>query len=206
MFNELLSKVEIWAGSVPLDLFVFLGSLIEEVIAQIPSPLVLITAGVFAEKQHFSLVHLLFLAVLASLGKTIGSWPFYFLADKMEHFITTRFGKFLGISHKGVEGIRKHFNGTYKDELVIVAARAIPFMPSVHVSIVAGFFKIKQWKYLRATFIGYFFRSLLFLYLGYQGLATYDQGIGVTETVAGLLFVILLVVFIIWRLHLRKRI
>lgn len=197
--DKIVNQIEVLANTVPLYVFVFVGSIIEEIIAPIPSPLVMATAGTIAQAQNHTLTYLFWLSLLASLGKTFASWLFYVLADKAEDLLLTRFGKTLGFSHKQVENIGKHFNGTWKDDVILLVIRAFPVMPTAPVSVVCGFIKLNIWTYLRSTFIGYFIRSFIFLYLGYTGMATYgtlSDGIGNIESLIKIVLAFGLVVFL----------
>ena len=152
-----------------------MGSILEEVLAPIPSPLVMMLAGTIAHARNHPLAYLLLLSILASIGKTLGSWVFYILADKAEDVVLSRFGKILQISHKEVENIGKHFSGGLKDDLVLFVLRALPIVPTSLVSLVCGLIKLDLRTYLRSTFFGYFIRSFIFLYLGYTGIGTYES-------------------------------
>lgn len=199
ILKNLEVSIELLAEKTPLEVFSFAGSFLEELIAPIPSPLVMATAGTIAHLKNHGLVYLLFLALLASCGKTIASWLLYVLADKLEDFMSSRFGKILGFSHKDIENIGRHFNGTIKDDIILVALRALPIMPTSAVTLVCGFIKLDIRTFLRSTFIGYFIRSFIFLYIGFTGVATYKtlirdiEGLEYFITVAVL---VLLVVFL----------
>ena len=95
------------ANYLPLELSSFLGGLVEEVIAPIPSPFVMAAVGSAAYAQSKAFIMLAWLALVGSAGKTIGAWFIYFVADKMEDVVIEKFGKFLGVSHEQVEDIRK---------------------------------------------------------------------------------------------------
>ena len=173
--EQIITLIKTLAYTIPLDVFAFIGSFMEEIIAPIPSPLVMTTAGTLAHTQNHTLLYLFWLALVASLGKTIASWLYYVLADKTEDLVLTRFGKFIGVSHNEIESIGRHFNGTWKDDVILLAVRALPIMPTSLVSVVCGFIKLNMRTYLQSTFIGYFIRSFIFLYLGYTGMATYGN-------------------------------
>ena len=173
--EHIISLIKTLATTIPLDVFAFIGSFLEEIIAPIPSPLVMTTAGTLAHTQNHTLLYLFWLALAASLGKTIASWLYYVLADKSEDLVLTRFGKYVGVSHKEVENIGKHFNGTWKDDVILLVLRSLPIMPTSLVSVVCGFIKLNMRTYLQSTFIGYFIRSFIFLYIGYTGMATYGN-------------------------------
>jgi len=173
--EQIISLIKSLSHTIPLDVFAFIGSFMEEIIAPIPSPLVMTTAGTLAHTQNHTLLYLFWLAQAASAGKTIASWLYYVVADKTEDLVLTRFGKFIGISHHDVESVGKHFNGTWRDDIVLLVVRALPIMPTSLVSIVCGFIKLNMRTYLQSTFIGYFIRSFIFLYLGFTGMAAYGN-------------------------------
>jgi len=189
------------AYKVPLMFFVSIGSLLEEIIAPIPSPLVMATAGTIAKAQNKSIFYLFLIASLASVSKTIGCWFFYILADKAENFVSKKLGIFFGFSHKEVENIGRYLNGTTKDDLVLIFLRALPIMPSTPISLACGFIKLNIFTFIRSTLIGAFIRSSLFLYLGYSGLAIYRlmiNGINNIESAMNIVVVFVLAVFLGW--------
>lgn len=195
----------VWAGKVPLEIFAFIGSIIEEIVAPIPSPLVMATAGSIASAQNKGVFFLFWIAAIAATGKTIGCWFFYFFADKAEDLLSSRFGKLIGFSHQEIESIGKHFNGTKKDDFILIFLRALPIMPSTPISIACGFIKMDLVSFLRATYIGSFIRSLIMLYIGYSGLALFKsliEGMNSLESlmnfvIAGIFVVIL--GFVYWK-------
>ncbi len=171
---SLIHQIEIsllaWAAKVPLEIFAFVGSIIEEIVAPIPSPLIMATAGTIASTQGKEILFLFWIAAIAAIGKTIGCWFFYFIADKAEDFLLGKFGKLIGFSHQEVESIGKHFSGTKKDDLVVIFLRALPIMPQTPVSIACGLIKMDLSHYIRSTLIGAFLRSLMMLYIGYSSI------------------------------------
>ena len=206
--NEIISLIKTLANTIPLDVFAFIGSFLEEIIAPIPSPLVMTTAGTLAHTQNHTLLYLFWLALVASLGKTIASWLYYMLADKTEDLVLTRFGKYIGFSHSEVESIGRHFNGTWKDDVILLVVRALPIMPTSFVSVVCGFIKLNMRTYLQSTFIGYFIRSFIFLYLGYTGIAAYGSisaDIVSVESVAKLSTAVGIVLLLGWVLYKRDK-
>jgi membrane protein DedA with SNARE-associated domain len=109
------------------------------------------------------------IGVISAIGKTIGCLIFYFAADKAEDFFTSRFGKFVGVSHKDIEGIGQKFKGGWKDEVALFFIRFAPFMPTTPISVACGIVKMPLKSYIGATLLGTFFRGMLYLYLGYMG-------------------------------------
>ena len=206
--EQIISLIKTLAYTIPLDVFAFIGSFLEEIIAPIPSPLVMTTAGTLAHTQNHTLLYLFWLALAASLGKTIASWLYYVLADKSEDLVLTRFGKYVGVSHKEVENIGKHFNGTWKDDVILLVLRSLPIMPTSLVSVVCGFIKLNMRTYLQSTFIGYFIRSFIFLYIGYTGMATYGNVSNELVSIESFIKVVSgagLVLFLVWIFYKRGK-
>ena len=206
--EHIISLIKTLATTIPLDVFAFIGSFLEEIIAPIPSPLVMTTAGTLAHTQNHTLLYLFWLALAASLGKTIASWLYYVLADKSEDLVLTRFGKYVGVSHKEVENIGKHFNGTWKDDVILLVLRSLPIMPTSLVSVVCGFIKLNMRTYLQSTFIGYFIRSFIFLYIGYTGMTTYGNVSNELVSIESFIKVVSgagLVLFLVWIFYKRGK-
>lgn len=195
------------ASYLPLELSSFLGGLVEEVIAPIPSPFVMAAVGSAAFAQSKTLIALAWLALVGSAGKTIGAWFIYFVADKMEDVVIDKFGKFLGVSHDQVEGIGKKMKGDWRDLLALFVLRALPIVPSSPVSAVCGIIKVKIKVYLIATFAGNFFRNLFYIYVGYSGISALQSmmsGLDNMESVVQILIfgsLAACVVWIYWKRH-----
>ncbi len=166
------------AAYLPLEMSSFLGGLIEEIIAPIPSPFVMAAVGSAAFAQNKGFLFLLGLALFGSLGKTLGAWVIYIVADKLEDVIVGKFGRFLGVSHEEVEGIGKHFKGGWKDGLILFGLRALPIVPSSPVSVVCGIIKVNLRIYLVSTFAGNTLRNFAYIYLGYAGVSAYQSILG----------------------------
>jgi len=198
----------VFATKVPLGLFVVVGALLEEIIAPIPSPLVGVTAGSIAAAQGRGIAYIFLIGLLAAAAKTLGCYLFYFVADKAEDIITNRFGKFLGFSHKEIEGIGKLFNGTIRDEIILAVIRAIPIMPTTPVSVACGFIKMKVRSYLIATFIGNYIRGMMFIFVGYSGLSVFESmisGVNNMESIMNVVIVFVLVAFLGFVYYNRKK-
>ena len=184
------------AEILPVELFVFLGSIIEEVIAPIPSPLVTMMAGVLVFSAGKTFLTLIVLAIILIFVTYNWYKSIYILGDKAEDYILKRFGRWLGISHKEVEGIGKYFNGTKRDVWALLFIRALPFMSTTIVSLFSGIIKIKMESYLLATSVGLTIRSFIFLVIGYTGFASLESiinGIGSIESALQIIIALILI-------------
>ncbi|MDO8741725.1 MAG: VTT domain-containing protein [Candidatus Roizmanbacteria bacterium] len=188
-------------SQIPLELIVFFGSIIEEIIPPLPSPLLLIITKIATYNQKFSVPYILLLTSIAVFGKTIGSLFLYFLGDKTEDLIIGRFGKLFKISGKDIENIGKRFTGSWKDFIVLIFLRAIPIIPTTPVSLVCGIIKLNIRTFLISTFIGSLIRIFFLLYLGvamYQSLTTN------IESTLIILLVFIIICFAGWFYYKRK--
>ncbi len=174
--HHLLSTIEATvryaAFHMPLELFVFCGSFLEEVVSPIPSALIMGVAGSLALVQGDPIWYLLLLAGIGNLGKTIGASLYYLLGDKLEDVLMPRAEKWFGITHQDIEHIGKRFVGHHwKDGGALFVLRLLPPFPTTPVSIVAGIIKMDFRVFFIATYAGNFFKDLLYLYIGYAGIA-----------------------------------
>ncbi len=201
MFSSIIAWLEQVAQSVPLPVFVMIGGIVEEIIAPIPSPLVSTLSGSITAAQGLGIGYLLWICLLATAAKTVGAWLFYVLGDKLEDIAVPRFGKYIGVSHADVENFGAKFSGTWRDEVVLLLLRSIPVMPSTPISLVCGILKIKLRTFFIATFFGFYVRNLIFMLLGYTGLAAAGSlmnGIDTAETAIKIVMVLLGVGILGW--------
>ncbi|MFZ2152506.1 MAG: VTT domain-containing protein [Microgenomates group bacterium] len=173
MLNQLIAYLQHLSLVLPLEIFCLVGSFIEEIIGPIPSPIILVTSGTIVFQRHGPELYLIVLAIIAASGKTFASWIIYYLSDKVEDLIFTKYGQVLGTVRREVDKMSAYFNGTWKDDFFLILFRAIPIFPTTAVSIASGFIKLDQKSFIRSTFIGFFIRSLFLLYLGYAGIESF---------------------------------
>lgn len=171
MFTTITNALVAWAENVPLELFTFAGSFIEEVLAPIPSPIVMTVTGSIASAQEKMLWYLLILSCIGAAGKTLGAILVYIISDKAENVLIGRFGKFIGVTHHEIETLGKRLNGGWKDLWLLLFLRALPIMSSAVVSVCCGFVKIPMRVYITSTFFGTIVRDFFYLYVGFTGIA-----------------------------------
>lgn len=205
MLSELLSPVIDYlhklSGTVPLPIFTTLGAAIEEIIAPIPSPLVMTLAGSLSASAGNTMLYLAYLAVIGSVAKTVASYIVYLVSDKAEDLVLNKFGKFLGVSHKEVEKFGSQLSGGWKDDAVMLALRAIPIIPTAPVSIIAGLLKINLKTFLWTTVVGYAVRNYFYLYLGATSigaLESLNSGLDSVENIGYVIIFILLAVLAVF--------
>lgn len=208
IFANFLSQFEIWAQRVPVEIFTFFGAFLEEVIAPVPSPLVMTLSGSVAAAQNKLLLFLLVLSIIGATGKTIGSVLLYLITDKAEDFVFKRFGRFFGVKHKDIEAIGKHFNGGIRDDIALFLIRCTPIIPSAPVSIVSGFIKINLRTFITMTFLGSIIRDMFYLYFGYAGVGSFEaimSGLDTLESVMTVLMGVGIFGVVVWFYMIRKK-
>lgn len=169
LFAPLLTWLESLATTVSLEFFTVFGAFLEELIAPIPSPFVMTTAAVLAQVQNYTLSHLVFLILLASVAKTASSYAVYVIADKAEDIIIGKYGRYFGISHKHIESLGRLLTKTWFDDVLLFFARALPFIPTFPISVGCGVIKYSVRSYILMTFFGTVIRNIFYVWIAYFG-------------------------------------
>lgn len=209
--SDLFLQLQNWlialSNVVSVEWFTVIGAFVEEAIAPIPSPIIMMTSGVMVQSQGSPVIYLLWIAFIGAIAKTLASWILYIVADKLEDVFLGKFGKFFGVDHNLVESIGKKFNRGIRDYVTIFFLRAIPVVPSAPISVLAGFFKVNFKAYLVGTFTGTIVRNLIYLCIGFSGvefIEKYHQGLVSSEGYVEIGLVVLVFVAIVWYKFLRK--
>lgn len=192
---------------------VFLASVIEEVIAPIPSALIMTLSGflfVSGPVDLYNIFRLIFLvAVPAAAGVTLGSLAVYGVAWWGGRAVLERYGKWLGLYWSDVEKFDQKLNESKKDEIAIVSARIIPIIPSVAISAFCGFVRMPFYKYLWITFTGMFVRATILATVGWQIGNVYYRYAELISSIEKYILIFVLIVialFVTWRLLKIKKI
>lgn len=182
---------------------VFIASIIEEIIAPIPSTLVImgtsfivLKGAVIAPDTVFSLF--VNVVIPASLGVTLGSLLIYTLAYYVGKELIDRWGKYLGVSWENIEKTQKKFQETNHDEIVLFIVRALPVIPSVAINVFCGFIRYDLKKFLIITFLGTLVRAFILGFLGWQFGSLYEviaTEISYLEEISVAVIIIALVIY-----------
>ncbi len=208
MIHAIIAWLEHLSGTVSPSSFVLIGGLVEELIAPIPSPLVATLAGSIAAAQQLGWTGVFILCALGTFTKTIGTIPFYYLGNKFETIGIKRFGKYIGVSQEDIDQLKKFFVGKRKDNLLVILFRFIPAMPSTPITIICGMLSIDLWTYFLATYVGFYFRNILFFYIGYTGISTLKdvtEGVGTAESILKVFLVLAVCTGIGWFYYRRQQ-
>lgn len=154
---------------------IFIASAIESFFAPIPSEIILITAGFYADSQGNFLLVILISAV-AALGSFVGTLPFYLLAkysaDTFLPKFLKRWGIYLLITHNDLEKSQRLFDK--KGPIIVFIARLIPGIRSL-VAFPAGASNMSNLKYFLFTFLGSFIWNIVLTSIGFEAYEYKDQ-------------------------------
>ena len=151
----------------------FLAGIIEEIIAPIPSSVVIMGGGfIILGGQEVSLINfsILFFQVVVpvSLGLMVGSAIIYYIFYYIGEPALKRFGKYLGISFEDLLALKERMSKSSSDEVFIFTVRALPIFPIVLVNIFCGLMKYSPVKFFVISFVGILVRATLVGFLGWQ--------------------------------------
>ncbi|MDI6734343.1 MAG: VTT domain-containing protein [Patescibacteria group bacterium] len=170
MIQEIILKLSPFIEQYGLGA-VFVFSILEEVIAPIPSSLALMAAGFFLLPDSTGIdffIALIKILIPASLGLTIGSMLVYSFAYLGGKPLVLKIGKWFGISWQKVEEFERKIALSSTDEWFIFGLRALPFMPNVAVSLVCGIIRYPIKSFIMPTFFGCFVRALTMSLVGWS--------------------------------------
>ncbi len=203
-FEEILLS---FIHTLPLEVFVFVASFVEEVIAPIPSPTVMVLSGSFAKVQGYAPFALILLALIGALGKTIGALVVYFITHRAEDLVMRKFGTFFGVTHADVATLGSKLGNGFRDYFILTVFRALPFIPSVVVSVGCGLLKVPLPLFIASTFLGTIVRDGFYLYAGYVGVKLLTSIISHStnlETYIEVAIVVCICFYIGYRMYRRK--
>ena len=108
---------------------------------------------------------LVFVAVPVGIGSAVGTIPFYLLVYFGGKPAVNKFHKYLHFSWRDVEKVSARFTGVWYDEVLFLILRTVPVVPSLPLSLAAGFFRMRFWPYFVLTAVGLTVRMVLTLLL-----------------------------------------
>lgn len=195
------------ANIIPLGAFgVFSATFIEEVIAPIPSALVLLLSGFLflSGPMGWSLILTLVIKIVipATLGITIGSLAVYGIAYFLGQPFLEKWGKYLGVTWDSVERAKERFSKTQKDELTLFVTRTIPVIPSVAINAFCGMVRFPFISYITLTFLGTLIRASILGLIGWKVgdyYSYYASILNKTENIVWYLIIIAIIGFLAFR-------
>ncbi|MEX0672646.1 MAG: VTT domain-containing protein [Candidatus Paceibacterota bacterium] len=183
----------------------FLASIIEEVVVPIPAAVVQLGAGYFLLPNEvttdFAVTMIFSIIVPIALGVSIGSLAIYYLGYFTGKPLLERWGKYAGLSWRGVERRHDKFKSTQADATVLFFLRIAPLVPSAVISLSCGVIRMKLWKYLLYTFLGTMIRVAFLAMIGSQVGVFYRQYWTIIDRFEYVILMAVLVSFFIFMLY-----
>lgn len=206
MFAELTILIEnfiITYGS----LGIFFASILEQIIAPIPSTAVIVGSSLFimgnSPVSFLSLEKLfVYIALPVALGVTIGALIIYGAVYKIGKPFVDRWGKFIGLSWEEIEKTEEKYSKSNSMLLFLFITWAVPIFPSVVISAFCGFIKYDIKKYIYVTFLGTLVKAFILGFIAWQFRSLYSSlgpQIGISENLVIIGFIFALIVIIVYK-------
>ncbi len=191
---------------------VFVVSVIEEIIAPIPSSFILLGAGFFLLPASESMSEVLFNALIkivipGGLGLAVGSMFLYSFAYIGGEPAIKKWGRWVGVSWGDVERMESRLTKSYWDEFILFAIRTVPIAPQALVSLVCGIIRYPMRNFFVTTLLGGMLRSFLMGLLGWylgEAYIAYSDNITTFATWIGWVILGIIVISAVY-LYLKKR-
>lgn len=188
---------------------IFFASILEQIIAPIPSTAVIMGSSFFimgnSPVSFFSLEKLfLFIALPVAFGVTIGALIIYGAVYKLGKPFVDRWGKFLGLSWEDIEKTEQKYSKSNSMLLFLFITWAVPIFPSVVISAFCGFIKFDIKKYIYVTFFGTMVKAFILGFVAWQFGSLYSSlgpKISISEDLVLIGLIIGLIVIIIYKMY-----
>ncbi len=208
MFDAFTQSLVSLADSMSVEAFTFLGSLIEEIVAPIPSPIVMTLAGSLAASHGHSFAYLFVLSGIGAAGKTLGALLVYGVAYVVGNVFVEKFGRAFGVTNADVETLSARIGTGWHSLFTLTFLRALPIMSSAVVSVGSGIVRVSFPIYVVATIVGTVVRDFFYLYVGFSGVAAYHalvDGLDGIESIIQIVIGVMVVAFLGWMYWRRRK-
>ncbi len=202
--REVLLPLGVWG--------VLAGGFLEEIVAPVPSSLVMLSAGFFFLTMPLSasfIITLIFkLVIPITIGVVAGSMIYYYLGYVFGRPFIERYGRLLAVGWADVERLDERLKRSGSDEWVLFGLRVFPLIPNIAINLGFGLARYPWRKFLVIITAGTALRALILaiigsvtgnLYLAYADL------IDKFENRILVILIILALVFIIYRVAKQRK-
>lgn len=187
------------------------AAFLEEVIAPIPSAVVMVSAGFFFLEGPFTLsliATLLFTIVIPiALGVTLGSIVIYTIFYYGGKPFIEKWGRWFGLRWSDIERAQAKIDASYRDELILFGLRVVPVVPNVAIGALCGIVRYSFKKYVIATLCGSAVRAAILALLGWEVgelYLEYTKQIEQYEHMFALVALVLVLLFVGWKIYKRN--
>lgn len=192
---------------------VFLATLLEEIIAPIPSPLVPLAAGFFLLPPQGTFLEASWQAVFVialpvAFGVTLGSLAVYGIGYLGGKPAIEKSKKWLGVGWEDLEKTERRLTRGSGDEIALFILRLLPIVPGVAISGFCGIVRYPLKTFAVITFLGALVRAFALGLAGrYAGQAygVYSETISRVEHYIFVVLIVFGIFFFGWLYFLRKK-
>ena len=201
--EKFIDYLQNFSEIVPIEWFVFFGGIIEEVLAPIPSPVIMTFAGSTLATSEASYLYLVLIGSLGAFGKTIGSLILYGIGYFMEEVFIEKYGSYFGLSKKLFNEYSLKINNLKFGMLWISFLRAMPFIPSAPFSGIFGILKYDVKTFFFGSLIGNIIRDTFYVFVGFYSFQNIDAILGGFESIDKFISLgsIAFIVFLLYKLR-----
>ncbi len=186
---------------------ILLSSFIEEVIAPIPSTIVILSASfILLYGQKITIISLLKLILIigipAALGMTLGSSIIYLAVYKLGKPFIDKYGWFLTLKWEDVIEFNEKLGTKNADDLVLFLSRSTPILPSVVVNSFYGIIRYDFKKFVLLTFTGSLIKAICMGFIGWQFGIIYNElneKISHFEKIGLIILILSLIIYIMYK-------
>lgn len=201
MISELISYIQAiiiqyGAGGI------FFATMLEEIIAPIPSPLVSLAGGFFllpsdaswllAVKDAFFII-----AIPVAIGVSLGSAAVYALGYFGGKPMLEKWGKWLGLEWNDIEKAKQKFTLRKGDEVTLFGLRLLPIVPGVVLSGFCGIIRYRFFAFIILTFFGSLCRAWLLALIGWRVGELYQKYVTMLDHFEQYIFLVIICVLAI---------
>jgi membrane protein DedA with SNARE-associated domain len=191
---------------------VLLATLLEEIIAPIPSPLVPLAAGFFllpVDGGFLEIIRqaLFIIAFPVALGITLGSLAVYGLGWRGGKPIIEKSKKWIGLSWGDLEKTERKLTRGKSDEIALFILRVLPIIPGVAISGFCGIVRYPLKTFAVITFLGALTRAIALGVLGWYAGVAYTTYAEIISKMENYIFAVLIIsaLFFAGRWYLLKK-
>ncbi len=137
---------------------VLAGGFLEEIVAPVPSSLVMLSSGfvflTWPPGGDFWLTLLVQIVIPLTIGITAGSLIYYYLGYFVGRPFVARFGRYLGVNLGHLDQFEQKLKSSYRDELVLLGLRIVPVIPNIAINLGCGLLRYPWPKFLLVIVVG----------------------------------------------------
>jgi membrane protein DedA with SNARE-associated domain len=191
---------------------VFVTTIIEEIIAPIPSAIIPLMAGFFILPSTASFIEIavrgiLSIAIPVSIGISIGSTLVYMIGFFGGKPAIEKSKKLTGVNWQEILRIEEKVTRGNRDEIALFILRLIPIVPGFAISGFCGVVRYPFRKFITITILGSFIRALILGMIGWQAGELYINYADIISKFEKIIFLItfgLLLIFLGYRYFIKK--